>query len=150
MQAHSRGRCPPAEILDRRTVEIVVRQLFHLLIQRLQLGLRLFEGPDGGLKGLLQRRLLELLALQPRALFHAPHFGLPIHPALSQLELREPMSRAQPIRDRVFAALHQVASGFFGGRRHTNFRQFSGPVESRQLLGIAAVRLDAVAGAHRR
>src|ERR1035438_5359925 len=44
------------------------------------------------------------------------------------------------------AGANQIAEGFIGGVRHVDAGEFAGAVEAGELVGIAAVGLDAVAG----
>ena len=56
------------------------------------------------------------------------------------------MPRAQQIGANVFATPQEIAGGFFLLGRNVNRGQRAGAIEDRELAGIAAIGLDAIAG----
>ena len=70
-------------------------------------------------------------------------------PAVSQQKLPQPMARAQLIFLRRLAGADHVPQGLMRGVRDPHRCQVARAVAPRQLLGVAPIRLDTVAGLHR-
>ncbi len=98
----------------------------------------------------LLRTLLEALLLDPHQIPAGPRRGALGGPtSLAQQELSQPMPGSQLITLGRQACTHQIAQRLVRRIRHPHRRQIPGPVAAGELLDIAPIGLDPVAGLHR-
>jgi hypothetical protein len=83
------------------------------------------------------------MTFRPRFLGHREAAPVP------QKKLREAVTRTEHIGPDVLPAPEEITGGFFLFRRNVNRREHARPIQDGELAGIAAIRLDAIAGAAR-
>jgi hypothetical protein len=95
-----------------------------------------------------QRRFLKAnVALDPLPVLLGPRFdSLRPLPAVPQEKLSEPMTGFQLVLLGGFPRSHQIPQGLLRSAGHTDCRQFSSAVASRQLFRIPPVGFDAIPG----
>jgi hypothetical protein len=83
------------------------------------------------------------MTFRPR--FLGPREAAPV----PQPKLREAVTRAAHIGPDVLPAPEEITGGFFLLRENVNRREHARPIQDGELAGIAAIRLNAIAGAAR-
>src|SRR5579864_5605634 len=64
--------------------------------------------------------------------------------AVPQQELRESMPGSEQVGSNVFAASQQIAGRLFRLSRHMDRRERAGAIEDGEVVGVAAIRLNAI------
>jgi hypothetical protein len=94
------------------------------------------------------RLVLEAQGAKPVAVRLGPRLTA-VHKPSAKQHLTEPVSRAEQIFTRIFAAAAEIAHRLLFGRRRVNLRQSVGAQRLRELPRVAAVGLDPFTGLHR-
>src|SRR5262249_26289026 len=110
----------------------------------------LFEREQRRLEGPLQRRQVEALGADPAPVALTPVLADDVEASMAVEELEEPMTPPQDIPPDGLATPEQVADRFLRLIGYVDGGQLAGAKEADKLDGIAAIRLDALAGSPRR
>src|SRR5439155_8973199 len=96
-----------------------------------------------GVEGLLLGGELEALLAEPAAPSDRPGTARQ-RPPVAQAELREALPIAHPIKPRVLAGAHQIASSLQLARGHMDRLQQPASEQTSKLARVTAVGLDAI------
>ena len=122
----------------------------ELVLERGQLGVERVQMGEHVLKRALRVGLVEPLAAHPGDVPLGPGpLALAEDVAVAQQLLGDAMACGSARAAQVIKAADQVAQPLLLGRWWRDKAQLAGAVEAHELLGVAAVGLDAVPGAHR-
>jgi hypothetical protein len=135
-----------AKALDAWPQRLEIKERPQVLLDGLEPRDRFIDGAEVGPMRLIKRRQRPRLGAQPGIVPFRPCLlrGGEAAPVAEQ-EFRESMAGAQQIGANVFATPQKIAGGFFLLGGNVNRGQRAGAEEDRQVSGIPAIRLDAVA-----
>ena len=139
-----------AEPLDPRSERLEIEQGAEILFDGAETRDGFIDGAQIRAMGVIERRDRPGLCPQPDVVPFGPGLlGGREAPAVAEEEFREAMPRAQEIGADVFATAQQIAGRLFLLGGNVNGRERPGAIEHRELPGITAIGLDAIAGAPR-
>jgi hypothetical protein len=139
-----------AEAFDAGAQGLEREEIAQFQIDGLAAGQGFVDGADVGAVRLFEGRERPLLRLQPLGVPFGPGaLGARETPAVTEEEFGEPVTSAEEIDANIFSAPKQVARGFFLLGGNVNRGERAGAKQNGQVVRIAAIGLDAIAGAPR-
>jgi hypothetical protein len=132
------------QVGDLPRLPVVARDVFEMGVKGGELTVEAVEVDEHLGQRFVRKRIVELLAADPRAVLQGPGLlAVAVDPAVAQQLLSNPVTGRGPRAADVIATAQQVSEPLSLGGRWLNESQSPTAEQADELLGVAAVGLDA-------